>query len=78
MMNNDKNVPPEEEQREYSTSQRLFVALLNDKKGIYPVISAHQFSVKGEVARGLAAIMVMGSTHKMSKIRYIVNICFLR
>ena len=60
MMNNDKNVPPEEEQRKYSTSQRLFVALLNDKKGIYPVISAHQFSVKGEVARGQATIKVRG------------------
>jgi hypothetical protein len=45
MMNNDENVPPEEEQREYTTFQRLFVALLN-------VISAYQFSVKGEVARG--------------------------
>jgi hypothetical protein len=31
-MNNDKNVPPEEEQREYSPSQRLFVALLKNKK----------------------------------------------
>jgi hypothetical protein len=31
---------PEEEQREYSTSHRLFVALLKSKKVIYPVISA--------------------------------------
>jgi hypothetical protein len=35
MMNNDENVPPEEEQREFSTSQSLFVALLNEKKCIY-------------------------------------------
>jgi hypothetical protein len=34
MMNNDENVPPEEEHREYSTSQRLFVALLKNKKVI--------------------------------------------
>ena len=45
MMNNDDNVSPEEEQREYSTSQRLFVAFLKDKKVIYPVISA-QFKEK--------------------------------
>jgi hypothetical protein len=32
MLNNDENVPPEEEQRENSTSQSLFVALLNDNQ----------------------------------------------
>jgi hypothetical protein len=40
MMNNDENVPPAEEQRGYSTSQRLIVSLLKNKKVIYPVISA--------------------------------------
>jgi hypothetical protein len=44
-MDNDENVLPEEEQREHSTFQRLFVALLKDKKVIYPVISA-QFKEK--------------------------------
>jgi hypothetical protein len=40
MMNNDENALPEEEQREYSTFQMLFVALLKENKVIYPVISA--------------------------------------
>jgi hypothetical protein len=40
MMNNDENAPPEEEQRDYLAFKRLFVALLNDNKVIYPVISA--------------------------------------
>jgi hypothetical protein len=40
MVNNDENVPPGEKHREYSTTQRLFVALLKYKKVIYPVISA--------------------------------------
>jgi hypothetical protein len=40
MMNNDENVPPEEKHGEYSIPQRLFVALLRNKKVIYPVISA--------------------------------------
>jgi hypothetical protein len=37
---NDENVPPKEEQREYSTTQGLFVALLKNKKVIFTVISA--------------------------------------
>ena len=45
MMNNGENVPPEEEQMEYSTTQTLFLALLKDEKVIYPVISA-QFKEK--------------------------------
>jgi hypothetical protein len=40
MMKNDENVPPVEEQREYSTLQRLLVALLKNDKVIYPVIIA--------------------------------------
>jgi hypothetical protein len=67
MMNNDENVPPEEEQREHPASRRLFVALLNDKKGIYPVISAQQFSVKGAVARGHATIKVRGPRTRCPK-----------
>jgi hypothetical protein len=39
-MNNDENIPPKEEQREYSTTKRLFVAVLKNKKVIYSVISA--------------------------------------
>jgi hypothetical protein len=39
-MNYDENVPPEEEHRDYSTSQRLFVSLIKNKKVIYHVISA--------------------------------------